>query len=82
MVPSFRRQLRQALDVVESTAIGMTRVSDVDPELRRGLARLTEARAVTVAGQLAEIVGTDEAAGQLEAIASDLRRGSAVVEVA
>ncbi|MDE2784410.1 MAG: hypothetical protein OXK77_15765 [Gemmatimonadota bacterium] len=73
VVPSFRRQLRQALDVIETTAIGLGRVSDVDSELRNGLSRLTKARARTVAGQLADILGHEVAAEQLEAIAIDLR---------
>lgn len=76
VVPSFRRQLRQALDVIESTAIRLSRTSGVNSELKEGLGRLTEARTRTVAIQLAELVGRESAANQLEAIASDLRNGS------
>ena len=76
IVPSFRRQLRQALDVVESTAIELSRVSGVESELTKGLGRLTEARARTVAGQLVTLLGRDAAASKLETIASDLRNGS------
>ena len=83
VAPNFRRQLRQALDVVENTAIGLSQVSGLDPELRDGLGRLTEARAWTVAEQLADILGPEAAADQLEAIAKDLKgRCSVRVEVA
>ena len=72
-VSSFRRQLRQALDVIESTVVGLSRASGGDPELRDGLGRLMEARARTVAGQLADILGHQDAADQLLALASELR---------
>lgn len=73
VVPNFRRQLRQTLDVIEGTAIGLGRTSGVDPELRMGLIKLTTARTRTAAGQLAEILGDEKAAGQLEIIATELR---------
>ena len=73
VLPKFRRQLRQALDVIESTAIGLGRTWETDLELKEGLRRLTQARARTVADELAGILGHDVAASQLEAIANDLR---------
>ena len=82
VVSSFRRQLRQALDSIEGTVIGLSRVSDVDPGLRDGLGKLTEARAWTVAEQLADILGHDVAADQFEVIVCDLRsRSSARADV-
>lgn len=74
-VPNFRRQLRQTLDVIEGTAVGLGRTSGVDPELREGLTKLTTARAWTAAGQLAEILGNEGAAGELEIIVTELRNG-------
>ena len=72
-VPNFRRQLRQTLDVIEGTAVGLGRTSDVDPELREGLTKLTTARTWTAAGQLADILGNEAAASELETIATQLR---------
>ena len=72
-VPNFRRQLRQTLDVIEGTAVGLGRTSGVDPELRAGLAKLTTARAWTAGGQLAEVLGNERAASELEIIATELR---------
>ena len=82
VIPNFRRQLRQVFDVIEGTAVGLSRNSGVDPELKEGLTRLTEARTWTVAGQLAEILGNEAAASQLEVIATDLRRRPSVEEYA
>ena len=83
VVSSFRRQLRQALDVIESTVVGLRRASGVDPELVDGLGRLMEARVRTVAGQLADILGHQDAADQLVAIASEIRnRHSARSDIA
>ena len=83
VVPSFRRQLRQVLDVVETTAISLMGGSDVDPELREGIETLVRTRTQTVAEQLADVLGPELAAGQLEAIATQLRsqRTGAGVEV-
>ena len=72
-VPNFRRQLRQTLDVIEGTAVALSRTSDVDPELRKGLTKLTTARTWTAAGQLAEVLGNEGAASELETIATQLR---------
>ena len=73
IVPSFRRQLRSAFEVIEGTALGMSQAPDLDPKLRKGLIALAEAKAATIAEQLADIVGTERAADRLENIAQQLR---------
>ena len=76
VVPSFRRQLRNAFEVIEGTALAMSRTAGLDPELRDGLVALAEAKTVTVADQLADILGAEEAADRLEFIAAELRAHS------
>jgi len=73
VIPSFRRQLRSAFEVIESTALGMSEAPDLDPELRDGLIALAEAKAATIAAQLADIVGPERAADSLEHLAAELR---------
>lgn len=73
VVPSFRRQLRSAFEVIEATALSRSQSPDLDPELREGLAALAEAKAATIASQLAEILGPELAANRLEALAQELR---------
>jgi hypothetical protein len=73
IVPSFRRQLRSALEVIEGTALGLIQAPDIEPELRDGLIALAEAKAATIAAQLAEIVGPEQAANRLAQIAEELR---------
>ena len=72
-VPSFRRELRNAFEVIEGTALSMSGAVNLDPELRAGLIALAEAKAATIANQLADIVGAEKAADRLEQIAGDLR---------
>ena len=73
VVPSFRRQLRSSFEVIEGTALGMSHAPDLDPELRDGLIALAEAKAATIAEQLADVVGAERAADRLEHIAGELR---------
>ena len=73
VVPSFRRQLRSSFEVIEGIALGMSHAPDLDPELRTGLIALAEAKAATIAEQLADIVGAERAADRLEHIAGELR---------
>lgn len=83
MVSKFRRQLRNAFEVIETTAVTLARESDLDPTIRSGLARLADTRTRQVAEQLAEMLGTDEAARRLEALAGTLRaRSSQIVSEA
>ena len=79
IVPSFRRQLRSALEVIEGTALGLSDTPDLDPKLREGLVALAEARAETAADQLQALVGANRAAQVLEGIASDIRLNCAEV---
>ena len=77
VVPSFRRQLRNAFEVIEGTALAMSLSPGLDPELRDGLAALAEAKAATIAEQLGDIVGAEAAADRLESIAGALRARTA-----
>jgi hypothetical protein len=73
VVPSFRRQLRSAFELIESTALGLSESPELDAELRDGLTALAEAQITTIAVRLGDIVGGDQAAAALEAIAAELR---------
>lgn len=75
-ISTFRRQLRNAFEVIETTATTLARESDLDPTIRSGLVRLADARTRQVAEQLAEMLGTDEAARRLETLAGALRARS------
>ena len=77
VVPSFRRQLRSAFEVIEGTALGMSHAPDLDPELRAGLTALAEAKLATIGEQLSDIVGAENAAAKLEYIAAQLRADEA-----
>ena len=76
VIPSFRRQLRNAFEVIEGTALAMSRTPGLDPELRDGLVALAEAKAATIADQLVDILGAEAAADRLESIAGALRAHS------
>ena len=80
VVPAFRRQLRSTFEVIESTAVAAGSSKTLDAEAKEGLASLAEARTRSVAEHLAEVLGSEEAAGLLESIAAKLRgsHGSAV----
>ncbi len=73
MVSTFRRQLRNAFEVIEATAVALVQESGLDPAIRSGLAGLANARTRQAAEQLAEVLGSDEAARRLEALAAVLR---------
>ncbi|MBL25304.1 MAG: hypothetical protein CMM48_15580 [Rhodospirillaceae bacterium] len=74
IVPSFRRQLRSAFEVIEGTALDLSQAPDLDPELRKGLTALAEAKVETIVNQLADIIGTERAAKRIEGIAQELRK--------
>ena len=76
MVSTFRRKLRNAFEVIETTAVTLARKSDLDPLIKSGLARLAHARTCQVAEHLADLLGNDEAANRLEAMAENLRKQS------
>jgi len=73
VVPAFRRQLRSAFEVIEGTALEMSQSTELDEELREGLIGLAEAKAATIAAQLADIVGSERAARKLEELAQQMR---------
>ena len=73
-IPAFRRQLRNTFEVIESAALALRRTPSLDPALRAGLTALAEAKTLSAADELADIVGADQAAGQLETIAKALRK--------
>lgn len=73
VVTSFRRQLRSAFEVIESTALELSEAADLDPSLREGLIGLAEAKVTTVGSHLADILGPERAAERLEQIAAELR---------
>ena len=72
-VPVFRRELRNAFEGIERTALDMSSKEDLDPKLKHGLKQLAKAKTKTVADDLAKIVGTETAADHLEQIATSLR---------
>jgi hypothetical protein len=73
IVPSFRRQLRSALEVIEGTALALSDAPELDPELREGLVALAKAKTATDAKLLVAIAGHDAAVQVLEDIAADIR---------
>lgn len=73
VVIAFRRQLRSSMDVIEGTALEMSRASDLDPELKAGLVALAEAKVQNLGEHLSELLGREEAAKTLEQIASVIR---------
>ncbi len=73
IVPSFRRQLRSALEVIEGTALALTEAPDLDPELKEGLVALAKAKTATGAELLVAIAGRDEAVQVLEDISAGIR---------
>ena len=76
VVTNFRRQLRSSFEGIEAAALELSEASDLDPELREGLARLAEAKAATVGSHLADILGSERAAQRLEQIAAEIRSAS------
>ena len=73
VVSSFRRQLRNAFETIEATALESIQASDSDPELRDGLIAIAEAKATAAALQLSDILGAESAARRLEQMAAELR---------
>ena len=73
VVPAFRRQLRTALEEIEGTALHLAGSQEADPELREGLVALAQARMERTARQLGGVLGSEEAARRLEAMAARLR---------
>ena len=69
----FMRRLERSLRAVEEAATSLLGQPGAAQEIREGLTQIVMARARTVAGQLASVVGEGDAAEKLEAIASDLR---------
>ncbi len=76
IVPSFRRQLRNAFELIEGTALELSQEPDLDPELGKGLTALAEAKVETIVGQLADIIGRERAAERVEGIAKELREAA------
>lgn len=76
MASTFRRKLRSALETIETTAVTLARESDLDPLIKSGLDGLAYARTARMAEQLADMLGGEEAARRLEALAATLREQS------
>ncbi len=75
---SFRRQLHSVLETIEGAAFDLARRRGPDSEIRSGLAKLADARTRQLASRLAELLGREEAARTLEAVAARLHASAGV----